>query len=90
MATIQIRIDDSVKANADSLFSSLGLDTSTAVRMFITAAIENEGLPFAVKRTKSRKPNSGLLDAMEDVRLGRNLYGPYSSAEEATRSMLDD
>jgi DNA-damage-inducible protein J len=31
MATIQIRVDDSIKTAADSLFGSLGLDTSTAV-----------------------------------------------------------
>ena len=33
MATLQIRIDDSLKSQADLLFSSLGLDTSTAVQI---------------------------------------------------------
>ena len=28
MATIQVRLDDNIKAEADSLFESLGLDTS--------------------------------------------------------------
>ena len=90
MATIQIRVDDDIKANADSLFSSLGFDTSTAVRMFIAAALENNGLPFAVKRTRERKPNIELREAIEDINLGRNLYGPFSTGEEAVRSMLDD
>jgi DNA-damage-inducible protein J len=35
MATIQVRVNDQTKAAVDSLFSSLGLDTSTAVRMFL-------------------------------------------------------
>ena len=35
MATIQIRVDDGMKWAADSLFTALGLDTSTAVRMFL-------------------------------------------------------
>jgi len=90
MATIQVRVEDGMKAEADSLFSSLGLDTSTAVRMFIAAAIENNGLPFAVKRSSERKPNAELREAMEDVQLGRNLHGPYLSGEEAVRSMLED
>ncbi|MCL2149678.1 MAG: type II toxin-antitoxin system RelB/DinJ family antitoxin [Dehalococcoidia bacterium] len=89
MATIQVRIDDNVKTEADTLFSALGLDTSTAVRMFIAAAIENDGMPFAVKRINSRKPNAELREAMEDARLNHNLHGPYSSAEVAMRSMLD-
>jgi DNA-damage-inducible protein J len=87
---IQVRIDDSVKSAADSLFSTLGLDTSTAVRMFIAAAIENDGIPFAVKRGGNRRPNPQLREAMEDIRLKRNLHGPYATADEAVQSMLDD
>lgn len=34
MANIQVRVNDELKAQADTLFSSLGLDTSTAVRIF--------------------------------------------------------
>ena len=67
MATIQIRVDDSMKAAADNLFGSLGLDTSTAVRMFLSASINRNGLPFAVKRTKDRIPNASLLAAMEET-----------------------
>ena len=54
MATIQIRVDDAVKAAADNLFDNLGLDTSTAVKIFLVAALDNEGIPFAVKRGKER------------------------------------
>ena len=90
MPTIQIRVDDRTKAAADSLFASLGLDTSTAVRMFITAALENDGIPFAVKRVRQKKPNAELREAMEDVRLGRHLCGPFPSADEAVQSMLED
>ncbi len=90
MATIQIRVDDRTKAAADSLFASLGLDTSTAVRMFIAAALENDGIPFEVKRADKKKPNAELHEAMEDARMDRNLQGPYSSADEAVRSMLEE
>ena len=47
MATLQLRVDDSLKAKADTLFSSLGLDTSTAVRIFLASSIENNGLPLS-------------------------------------------
>jgi DNA-damage-inducible protein J len=87
MATIQIRVDDNTKIAADSLFSSLGLDTSTAVRMFLIKAIEQDGLPFAVNH---RKPTPELMEAIEDVRLYRNLHGPFKTAEEAVASMLED
>ena len=72
MATIQIRIDESTKSAAENLFGSLGLDTSTAVRMFISAALEYNGIPFAMKRQKDIKPNAEFREAMED-RLPSNI-----------------
>ena len=89
MATLQIRMDDHTKESADYLFTALGLDTSTAVRMFIAASLANDGLPFEVK-LGARKPNAELRETMEDVRLRRNLHGPFATAEEAVRSMLED
>jgi DNA-damage-inducible protein J len=90
MATIQVRIDDETKAAADNLFNSLGFDTSTATRMFIAAALEHDGMPFRVRRINTKKPNAELREAMEDIRLGHNLHGPFKTAEEAVQSMLED
>jgi len=87
MATIQIRVDDDMKNAADSLFTNLGMDTSTAVRMFLSASIAREGLPFAVRL---QKPNSDLQEAIEDTRNRRNLHGPYKTAEEAVAAMLEE
>jgi DNA-damage-inducible protein J len=87
MASIQIRVDDKTKAAIDNLFGSLGLDTSTAVRMFFRAALDYDGIPFTVRH---RKPTAELLEAIEDTRLRRNLAGPFASAEEAVRSMLEE
>jgi len=53
MANLQVRIDDATKTAADSLFYSLGMDTSTAVRMFISSALDYNGLPFEVKKIKT-------------------------------------
>lgn len=83
--TIQVRVDDFLKQSADDLFNSLGLDTSTAIRIFLTIAIENGGIPFEIK-----KPNSSLKEAMEDVLNKRNLSKPYKSAQEAVNAMLED
>jgi DNA-damage-inducible protein J len=68
MATIQIRIDDTIKMAADSLFTSLGLDTSTAVRMFIAASLENNGFPFAVSRKADN--NASISEAIERRKSG--------------------
>ena len=48
--TIQVRVADELKDSADLLFASLGLDTSTAVRMFLVASTEAGGIPFVIAR----------------------------------------
>ena len=52
--TIQVRVDNELKDSADMLFSSLGMDTSTAVRMFLVASTEANGIPFIIGRKNNR------------------------------------
>ncbi|MBD5475003.1 MAG: type II toxin-antitoxin system RelB/DinJ family antitoxin [Lachnospiraceae bacterium] len=87
MATLQIRIDDSLKKEADTLFASLGLDTSTAIRIFLNAAIENAGIPFSVQH---KTVSDSLQEAIYDSRFKRNLNGPFDNAADAVASMLED
>ena len=113
MATMQVRIDDDIKSAADDLFTSLGFDTPTAIRMFIAAALNNNGLPFEVKKPRKRielndgfgsyvceygylhdykklSQNPDFMEAIEDVRLDRNLHGPYETVEAAMEALLED
>ena len=46
MANLQIRVDDTLKAQADSLFASIGMDTSSAVRVFLKQSVLRGGIPF--------------------------------------------
>ena len=78
MTTIHIKIEEEVKADVDGLFGSLGLDTETAIRMFLRAAIANGGFPFAVQRPR---PNAALLRVIEDAEQGINVHGPYTYEE---------
>ena len=47
-ALIQVRIDKELKNEIDELFKNLGLDTSTAIRMFLKQVERRRGLPFDV------------------------------------------
>lgn len=48
-STIQIRVDDELKNKSDELFRQLGTDTTSAIRMFLTQAVLNNGFPFGIK-----------------------------------------
>ena len=45
-STIQLRVDDDLKAKSDELFKDLGTDTTTAIRIFLTQAVATNGFPF--------------------------------------------
>ena len=87
MTTLQIRVDEELKRDADALFGGLGLDTTTAVRIFLNAARENNGFPFEIRHKRTRPETE---QAYEDALLGRNLHGPFDSAKAAVAAMLED
>ena len=87
IATLQVCIDDTLMRCADDLFASLGLDTSTAIRIFLNAAVERDGIPFSVGHQEAE---DSLVQAIRDTRRRENLYGPFDTAEEAIASMLED
>ncbi|MCL1983083.1 MAG: type II toxin-antitoxin system RelB/DinJ family antitoxin [Clostridiales bacterium] len=70
--TIQVRVNDQLKESVDSLFTSLGLDTSTAIRMFLVAAMETGGIPFAVMRNIDR--DAAIREAVARRKSGGHFY----------------
>ena len=53
MTTLNIRIEENIKAKANKTLSSLGLDMSTAVKMFLSQVITENGLPFTPTNNKT-------------------------------------
>ena len=45
-ATVQVRIDEDTRKQANELFERIGLDIPTAIRMFLKQSIASNGLPF--------------------------------------------
>ena len=58
MATslLQVRVEDSLKEDAARVFENLGIDTSTAIRMFLKRAVMDNGIPF--RMTLPKEPYS--------------------------------
>ena len=49
----QVRVEDSLKEEAAQVFERLGIDTSTAVRIFLKRAIMENGIPFRMTLPKA-------------------------------------
>ncbi len=89
-STIQVRVDDDLKAKSDQLFKDLGTDTTTAIRIFLTQALAVNGFPFEIKRA-STNPFEALseveiLDKLEQSRKNAML-GMYRDATEVSLDM---
>ena len=62
---LNIRTDKDIKEQADAIFSELGLTMTTAVNMFLRAAVRERGIPFALKLDV---PNEITVAAIEEGR----------------------
>ena len=89
MATtnLNIRIDEDLKKQAEEIFNELGLNMSTALTVFLRQTVRSNGIPFEMRL---ETPNAETLAAMEDVRLKRNLRGPFNSVKELMEDLDAD
>lgn len=63
MVTMNIRLSDNDKKEADMLFKKLGITASVAVNMFIKECIREQVLPFT---PSLNVPNQRLIGALKE------------------------
>lgn len=89
-STIQVRVDDDLKAKSDQLFKDLGTDTTTAIRMFLKQALAVNGFPFEIKRADANPYEAltehELLEKLEKSR-EHAVQGIFRDADEVSRDM---
>lgn len=61
-SVLQVRIDEQIRNQASDILNNLGLDMSSAVRLFLNRIIIEQGLPFTM--TLPRNDESQSFDAM--------------------------
>ncbi len=69
MATslLQVRVEDSLKDEAARVFENLGIDTSTAVRMFLKRSVMENGIPFRMTLPKEPYEADRGFRAMQEI-----------------------
>lgn len=82
MTTLNIRIDENLKKKANKTFAGIGLDMSSAIKLFLHQSIKEDGLPFHPSN------NPRAIRAMWDKEVADALKNGkgYSS----TKEMFDD
>ena len=75
IATVNTRIEPTLKIKAESILNKVGLTSAEAIRLFYKQICLNEGLPFAVKI-----PNAKTIKAMHDAKTGKTYKAKSVSA----------
>lgn len=74
---VQARVSNELKEQAEILFSSMGMTTSDAIRIFLQQSINSGGLPF---RPIAKIPSNQTLLAMNEA---QNKDGKtYNTSED--------
>jgi len=92
-ANINVRTDAEIKAQAQQIFESIGLDMSTAVNLFLKQTVKNNNLPFIIGAMyglpdeaqlkhpqKRRKPLYGC--AKDKIWIAEDFDAPLEDFEE--------
>ncbi len=67
-ATVKAQIDAELKAQAESTLKALGLDMTSAMRMFLSQVVIRGGIPFEIMLPN---PNRETLIAISDSYSGK-------------------
>ena len=76
MAQVNFRVDDTVKARAESACSAMGLTMSSAINIFLAKVANEKRIPFEVSADPFyiEENMAELSRRVADIRAGRNMH----------------
>ena len=87
-SSIQVRVDEDLKKDAEAVFENIGVDAPTAIRMFLKKVVATRSIPFVVGEAPyhfTPEEEAGILQAAEESHDPKDLDGPFHSAKEAIK-----
>ena len=86
-ANINLRIESDVKAQADAVFSSLGISVTDAINVFLHASIMEGGFPFQPKQPRYNRETLKAMQEAKDIMAGNVEAKRYSSLSDLLEEM---
>lgn len=86
MNTLQIRIDEKTKIKTQKILQKMGLDMSTAVKLYFHQIIERKEMPFKIitENGLTLQEEKEILKASKEARRGKNV-SKKMNVEEAIK-----
>jgi DNA-damage-inducible protein J len=77
---LSIRIDRELKKQAETLFSELGMNTTTALNIFVRQSVRQGKIPFEISLNR---PNAETAEALREISGMRSGRIPKQSSSVA-------
>ncbi len=84
-ATVNVRIQENIKKQAEDILEMIGIPRATAVDMFYRQIILNKGIPFSLTIPK----NSPILEDMNEKDFNLMMVNGYSQALQGGSYNID-
>ena len=84
---LSIRMDKNLKEQADSLFSELGMNMTTALNIFVRQSVRQGKIPFEISLNK---PNTETLVAIREIEEMRSGLRERQTDMQEIRDLLAD
>ncbi|MEK7102501.1 MAG: type II toxin-antitoxin system RelB/DinJ family antitoxin [Patescibacteria group bacterium] len=83
MTTLQVRIDAKTKRAAQKVLGDLGLDMSSAVRVYLKRIAITKSIPIPLMTGNGLTPSEELLilEASAEARRGKNITRPMTAKD---------
>ncbi len=75
MAAVHIRLDEKTKKSAQKIFSKMGIDMTTGIKLYLHQVILKKGIPFQIVTENGLTPEEEqqILKASEEAKKGINV-----------------
>lgn len=88
-ASISMRVNPQIKAEAESIYGSLGMTLTEAINIFLHKSILEGGLPFDVRQPRYNSETETAMREARDILAGEVAAESYDSAS-AMFAALDE
>jgi DNA-damage-inducible protein J len=88
MTTFTFRLDEKLKKDFQDVCEDLGMDASTAFKIFAKKLVQEKRIPFNV--SVSDEFNETTIKAMQDAKNNVGLSKCYSDVDEMFKDILND
>jgi len=86
MATIQLRIDNATKKSAKNILDKLGIDMTSAIKIYLKQIVINKGIPFKLltENGLTIQQEKEILKAAKEAEKGINVTDAMSPKKAAS------